>query len=186
MTKPSADFAGVLARLARSTVIEDGDLADVLRTIVEAAAAALDVARVNIWVLASEPTRLHCIESYERGPNRHTAGDEIMAADAPAYFAAIEQLRTVAAFDAIEDPRTRELAGYLRLRNIATLLDAPFYLGGTVGGVVCHEHVGSPRRWTAEEQAFAGSVGDLVSLAMEANRWGVGRSPQCIVRKGMS
>jgi two-component system cell cycle sensor histidine kinase/response regulator CckA len=170
MTTPSPDFASVLARLARSTVIEDGDLADVLRTIVEAAAVALDVERVNIWVLDRERTRLTCVESYERRPNRHTRGDEILAAEAPAYFAAIAELRTVAAFDALNDPRTRELAGYLRPRDIATLLDAPLYLGGAVAGVVCHEHVGSPRRWTAGEQAFAGSVGDLTSLAIEADR----------------
>jgi two-component system cell cycle sensor histidine kinase/response regulator CckA len=170
MTMPSANFAGVLARLARSTVIEDGNLADVLRTMVEAAAVALDVERVNIWVFDRERTHLRCLESYERRPNRHTEGDEIKTADAPAYVAAIEQLRTVAAFDALNDPRTRELADYLQGRGIVTLLDAPVYLGGTVGGVVCHEHVGSPRQWTAEEQAFAGSVGDLVSLAMEADR----------------
>lgn len=170
MATPSADFAGVLARLARSTVIEDGNLADVLRLIVEAAAATLDVERVNIWILDRERTRLACIESYERGPDRHSAGDVIVAQEAPAYFAAIDQLRTVATFDALDDPRTRELAGYLRPRGIATLLDAPLYMGGMVRGVVCHEHVGSPRRWTPEEQAFAGSVGDLVSLAMEADR----------------
>ncbi len=170
MTMPPASFAGVLARLARNTVIKDGTLDDVLRAIVEAAAVALDVERVNIWVLDRERTRLSCIEGYERGPNRHTEGDLIVAADAPAYFTAIEQLRTVAAFDALNDPRTRELAGYLRPRGIATLLDAPLYLGGTVAGVVCHEHVGSQRQWSAEEQAFAGSVGDLVSLAMEADR----------------
>jgi two-component system cell cycle sensor histidine kinase/response regulator CckA len=170
MTTPSADFASVLARLARNTVITDGTLDDVLRAIVEAAAAALGVERVNIWVLDRERTRLHCIESYEKSPNRHTQGDVIMAADAPGYFAAIEQLRTVAAFDALHDPRTRELAAYLGPRGIMTLLDAPLYLGGRVGGVVCHEHVGPTRRWTAEEQAFAGSVGDLVSLAMEADR----------------
>ncbi len=93
-----------------------------------------------------------------------------MAAVAPAYFAALESLRTVAAFDALDDPRTRELAGYLRPRGITTLLDAPLYLAGVVGGAVCHEHVGPVRRWSAEEQAFAGSVGDLVSLAMEADR----------------
>jgi two-component system cell cycle sensor histidine kinase/response regulator CckA len=167
---PPTDFVSVLARLARSTVVENGDLGDVLRAIVEAAAVALAVERVNIWVLDRERTRLRCVEGYERGLNRHAAGDEIVAANAPAYFAAIAELRTVAAFDALTDPRTRELAGYLRPRNIATLLDAPLYLGGKVGGVVCHEHVGSPRRWTAEEQAFAGSVGDLVSLAMEADR----------------
>ena len=170
MTTPPASFASVLARLARSTVIKDGTLDDVLRAIVEAAAAALDVERVNIWVLARERTRLDCIGSYERGPNRHGEGDRIVAADAPAYIAAIEQLRTVAAFDALNDPRTRELGAYLRVRRIATLLDAPLYLGGRVGGVVCHEHVGSPRQWTPEEQAFAGSIGDLVSLAMEADR----------------
>ena len=170
MTTPSANFGDVLARLARSTVIKDGDLADVLRAIVEASAAALDVERVNIWVFDGERTRLRCLESYERGPDRHTEGDEIKTADAPAYFAAIEQLRTVAAFDALNDPRTRELVDYLQPRGIATLLDAPLYLGGAVAGVVCHEHVGSRRRWTPEEQAFAGSVGDLVSLAMEADR----------------
>ena len=170
MTTPSADFASVLARLARSTVIEDGNLADVLRTIAEAAARALAVERVNIWVLDRDRTRLDCIESYERGTNRHSRGDVILAADAPAYFAAIDQLRTVATFDALDDPRTRELGSYLRSHGIATLLDAPLYLGGTVRGVACHEHVGSPRRWTAEEEAFAGSVGDLVSLAIEADR----------------
>jgi PAS domain S-box-containing protein len=170
MTRPSTDFGGVLARLARSTVIKDGDLADVFRAVVEAAAVALDVERVNIWVFDRERTRLRCVESYERGPNRHSEGDLLMTADAPAYVAAIEQLRTVAAFDALNDPRTHELARYLKPRGIATLLDAPLYVGGRVGGVVCHEHVGSPRQWTAEEQAFAGSVGDLVSLAMEADR----------------
>ena len=170
MASHRADFGTILARLARSTVIEDGKLADVLRAITETAATALDVERANIWVFDSARTYLRCIESYERAANRHTSGDEILAAVAPAYFAALESLRTVAAFNALDDPRTRGLAGYLRPRGITTLLDAPLYLAGVVGGAVCHEHVGPVRRWSAEEQAFAGSVGDLVSLAMEADR----------------
>ena len=170
MPTPSPDFASILARLARSTVIEDGKLGDVLRAITEASAAALSVDRVNVWLFDRERTRLRCIEGYERGANRHTAGDEILAATAPAYFEALGRLRTVAAFDALQDPQTRQLGDYLRARGIATLLDAPLYLGGAVGGVVCHEHVGPPRQWRAEERAFASSVGDLVSLAMEADR----------------
>ena len=170
MPTPSADFASILARLARSTVIEDGKLGDVLRAITEAAAAALDVERVNVWLLDRKRTRLRCIEGYERGVNRHTAGDEILAATAPAYFEALDHLRNVVAFDALHDPQTRQLGDYLRTRGIATLLDAPLYLGGVVGGVVCHEHVGAPRQWSAEERAFASSVGDLVSLAVEADR----------------
>jgi signal transduction histidine kinase len=33
--------------------------------------------------------------------------------------------------------------------------------------VVCFEHVGAPRRWSAEDRTFAGSVADLLSLSME-------------------
>ncbi|WP_250124130.1 PAS domain S-box protein [Chroococcidiopsis sp. CCMEE 29] len=35
-------------------------------------------------------------------------------------------------------------------------------------GVVCHEHVGSVREWALDEQNFAGSIADLVSMAMQA------------------
>jgi len=170
MPARTVDFGSVLARLARSTVMEDGDLSGVLRAIAEAAAAALQVERVNVWMFDRERTRIRCIQAYERGANRHTQGDEILASVAPAYFAALAELRTVAAFDALNDPRTRELAGYLQPRGITTLLDAPLYQGGELAGVVCHEQVGPPRQWSADEQAFAGSVGDLVSLAIEADR----------------
>jgi PAS domain S-box-containing protein len=170
MDAGTADFGSVLARLARSTVMEDGDLSGVLRAITEAAAAALQVERVNIWVFDRERTRVRCIEAYAREADQHTEGDEILAAEAPSYFTALAELRTVAAFDARHDPRTRELGGYLEPRGITTLLDAPLYQGGELLGVVCHEHVGPTRQWSAAEQVFAGSVGDLVSLAMEADR----------------
>jgi len=166
----TVDFGRVLARLARSTVMEDGDLSGVLRAIAEAAAAALQVERVNIWMFDRARTRVRCIQAYERGATQHTQGEEILASVAPSYFAALAELRTVAAFDALNDPRTRELGHYLEPRGITTLLDAPLYQGGEVAGVVCHEHVGPPKQWSADEQAFAGSVGDLVSLAIEADR----------------
>src|SRR5262245_54049377 len=170
MSVATADFGSVLARLARSTVMENGDLSGVLRAITEAAATALEVERVNIWVFDRERTRVRCIEAYTRGTREHSDGDEILAADAPSYFKALDELRAVAAFDAMNDPRTRELGSYLEPRGITTLLDAPLHQGGQLSGIVCHEHVGSPRRWSAAEQAFAGSIGDLVSLAIEADR----------------
>jgi PAS domain S-box-containing protein len=47
------------------------------------------------------------------------------------------------------------------------MLDAPIWLGGEMVGVVCQEHIGTAREWTLEEQNFAGSLADLVSLAMK-------------------
>jgi len=34
--------------------------------------------------------------------------------------------------------------------------------------VVCHEHTGPPRQWSAEAQSFAGSIADIAGLALQA------------------
>src|SRR5690606_6221079 len=51
--------------------------------------------------------------------------------------------------------------------GIRSMCDAPLRIGGRVVGIVCHEHVGTPRTWTDEEKRFASSVADLVALAIE-------------------
>src|SRR5690606_37015651 len=39
---------------------------------------------------------------------------------------------------------------------------------GDAVGVVCHEHMGTRRVWTEEEQEFAASIADMVALVLEA------------------
>ena len=96
-------------------------------------------------------------------------GMQIEAASYPDYFKALAENRTIAADDAQQDPRTRELtAGYLVPRGITSLIDAPIMRGRSLVGVICHEHVGAHRTWSVEEQNFAGSIADLMSTAMEA------------------
>ena len=48
------------------------------------------------------------------------------------------------------------------------MLDAPILLNGKLVGVVCHEHTGTPRHWSHDEQAFAASIADMVAAALEA------------------
>ena len=48
------------------------------------------------------------------------------------------------------------------------MLDAPIRLQGKMIGVLCHEHVGTARAWSVDEQNFAGSLADCVSLAIAA------------------
>jgi PAS domain S-box-containing protein len=75
----------------------------------------------------------------------------------------------LATADAVSDPATHEFAAdYLLPLGIASMLDIPVWRRGEMVGVVCHEHVGSRREWSIEEQDFAASVADLVSLALEA------------------
>jgi signal transduction histidine kinase len=75
----------------------------------------------------------------------------------------------MAASDAQNDSRTEDMAeSYLIPNKITSLLNAPIRLWGRTAGILCHESNGPLRKWTAEEQNFAGSMANLASLALES------------------
>lgn len=161
----------VLGTLGRISDVEHEDLGQVLRTIVESAARTLKVPRVNVWLYDEERTRITCIEEYCDGSGARQIGNVLEARNYPHYFEALESLRNVTAIDAEGDIRTSELlADYLKPNRIGSMLDVPILQSGQVIGVVCHEHVGGARPFGAWERSFAGSIGDLVALALETRR----------------
>lgn len=159
----------VLLSLSRSDALEKGDIDRMLLEITEADARTLGVERVNVWLYNDDRTKIHCIEHFELGDGAHSDGYELSASDYPVYFKTLENERIIAAHDAAEDPRTAEFADpYMKMHGITSMLDAPIRLKGRMIGLICHEHVGPARVWTPEDQNFAGSVADLISLALEA------------------
>jgi PAS domain S-box-containing protein len=157
------DFA-----LEKGRVIGGGDLKEALAAITRAAAETLRVDRVGVW--RYEGYRIVSMDLYEHPINRHSEGHELLALDHPAYFAALGEGRTIAAHDAYDDLRTCQLGSkYMQPAGICSMLDAPVRVGGQLVAVICHEHVGEPRRWTVEEQSFAASMADLVAIAFEAS-----------------
>lgn len=158
----------VLVELARRKTLNLGDLNAALKEITEAAAYTLKVERASVWLYNSDRSKIHCINLYEQSLNHHTKGLELVAIDYPTYFQTLQEERTIAAHDAQTDPRTLEFTGsYLSPLGITSMLDAPIWLGGQMIGVVCHEHIGSQRQWALEEENFAGSIADSISLAIE-------------------
>jgi two-component sensor histidine kinase len=161
----------VLRRLSRSEALGRGDLIAAFGEITEAAAHTLAVERVGIWLFAAGRTTIRCLDLYERSRDVHTRGLELKASDYPAYFRALEGERSIAAHDAQNDPRTSEFRSvYLAPLGITAMMDAGIRIAGRPTGIVCHEHVGAARRWTLAEQAFAGSMADFASMALQANR----------------
>lgn len=159
----------ILLELANNEAIEEGDLDAILIKITEAAIKTLEVERANIWLYNEDRTKIHCIEQYEAGSGKHSDGAELSASDYPTYFKALENERIIAAHDASSDPRTSEFKEtYLEPLGITSMLDAPIRLKGRMIGLICHEHMGPQRTWTLEDQNFAGSIADLISLALEA------------------
>jgi PAS domain S-box-containing protein len=49
------------------------------------------------------------------------------------------------------------------------MMDIPVRRQGAIIGIICHEHSGRERKWTLEEQQFAISVGDAITLSLEAS-----------------
>ncbi|MEH1828909.1 MAG: ATP-binding protein [Nostoc sp.] len=159
-----------LVQLARSKTFQQGNLNAVLREITETTAGTLLVERVGIWLYNEERSKIECIDLYDVRTKEHTSGNSLLKTNYPVYFQALEEERTIAADDAINDFRTQELSkSYLSVMGITSLLDAPIWLEGRLIGVVCHEHIGKGRQWTLEEETFAGSIADFVTLAIEAS-----------------
>jgi GAF domain-containing protein len=145
-----------------------GDSGATVRRVCETSAETLRVHRVSVWVLAIEPQRIRCLDLFERAERRHSGGNELFASEFPAYFDALATERTIAAHDAVRDPRTSCFAeSYLVPLAIEAMLDVPIRVRGKMRGVVCHEHVGAPRVWNADEESFAYLMSSFVGLALE-------------------
>jgi diguanylate cyclase (GGDEF)-like protein/PAS domain S-box-containing protein len=140
-----------------------------LRDVAAAAADTLDVGRVSIWFFTPDRQAIRCAEIYERALDRHSTGGELLSSQHRAYFHALETERSIATHDAMNDPRTATYAAdYLLPLGIGAMLDSPVRHLGQISGVVCHEHIGGTRQWTPDEESFASSVADLVSMALDA------------------
>ena len=139
-----------------------------LQHITEMAARTLAVERVGIWRYTDDRTAIQCMDLYELSRDCHAAEMTIPVHSFPGYFDALVKSRIIAADDAHTDDRTAGFsAEYLSRIGISSLMDVPIYLFGRLEGVICHEHVGPPRRWTEDEQMFAVAVSNLVTLAYE-------------------
>jgi PAS domain S-box-containing protein len=159
-----------LVQLARSKTFQQGNLHAAFQEITEAASRTLSVQRVGVWLYNEDHSKLECIDLYDVRTKEHTCGLSLLKANYPDYFQALEEERSIAAHDAINDIRTQELSqSYLSVLGISSLLNAPIWLGGKLLGVVSHEHFGEVRQWTLEEENFAGSIADFVTLAIEAS-----------------
>jgi len=164
------DQRQLLARLMKLDALTRGDITAALSQVTELATELLHVDRASVWMFDKHRLSIECLDMFESAVRKHSRGVVIAREQATRYFEALSRERCIAATDATEDPRTNQFAEwYLRPLGIASMLDAPIFVRGEMVGVVCHEHIGSPRSWEFWEELLAGTVADFVALVSEAS-----------------
>jgi diguanylate cyclase (GGDEF)-like protein/PAS domain S-box-containing protein len=159
----------LLSRLSQSQALTGQDITSGYAQVTELMTTLLRVERGSVWRFDQEDSQLTCVDLFERAESRHSGGAVLTSVSAPAYFRALGQNRCIAAHDAATNEATVELAEtYLKPLRIGAILDAPVWVAGRMVGVVCHEHVGGPRRWHFEEELLAGTMADFVARVIEA------------------
>lgn len=153
--------------IVRIKLSDSADLRTAVTKVLAVTARRLSVGRMGIWMVTAEGATLQRVLVLSPSADEPEAA-LLPLGEWPRYSAALFSRRAVAADDAVNDPRTAELAeSYLKPHGITSLLHIPVFLEGEVRGIICHEHVGAARAWTTEEVDFATSVGDMLSALLE-------------------
>jgi PAS domain S-box-containing protein len=163
----------VLLELARS---DKSDLAKALQKICSLSAATLEVARVSYWSLRQNGSVIACEVLYLRDAescDEQFKGTQLALSNCPVYFEALASKQPIVADRALKHRATQGLVeNYLKPLGISSMLDAPVWVCGEVVGVLCHEHTGPARDWSAEEIDFVSALASMVSLALEESSRG--------------
>ena len=161
-----------LTTLTKSYVSAPDDFTDIVRGITEVVANTLSVALVAVWRHDETGTVTRCQDLFKWPESVHEEGMSLSDDACPAYFRALAGAEVLAVTHARSDPRTAELSSELLIpHGITSMMCVPIRARGATVGVLSCKHVGDPRRWMPDEQAFALAVANLLStLIAQAER----------------
>ena len=157
-----------LTALVTEKALHDGNLVESAMRICEASTDTLDVEEAGIWLFNEDQTVMECLTFFNRSNHSHSQGVPLSRKGHEPYFEALETTRVLAISDAFNDPATACIVNARMRSKTGAVLDSPIRIGGLVVGVICQQNTKGPRLWTVEEENFAGSLSDLMALALEA------------------
>lgn len=158
-----------ISLLGKSKIIAAGDEVLAFQQIAEISTTALDVALIDIWFfneLQNEATTQIIFDSriFEFGTK-----EVRNAVDYPNYFEAVRSGNVLNIQYANYDPRTSELReSVLTVQGINSILIVPIRKRGQQIGFLEFNHSGVAKKFTEDEEGFALSISEIVTLALEA------------------
>ena len=137
-----------------------------LGRILQATAEQVRVARASIWLYDPDQQAIKLLDLFDSHEREHTPA-HLLRSECPGYFEAIDGSRVLAVDDVSTHPSTSELLEhYLTPLGITSMLDVPIIIEGRMRGVLCHEHSGPKRTWSAADTGFVATIADLIGQAL--------------------
>lgn len=165
-TERSLYFRETILNLTRSDKI---NLDHGIKQITERVAKTLDVERTAIWLYDEDKSEFLCNDLYCRSEDKHKTGLSLKQEDYPDYFQKLESTGSIISDDVRTDISADELVEtYFIPEHITSMMGTPVFRNGKIAGMLSIEEINRIHRWTVEEQEFAVSLADMISLLLES------------------
>ncbi|MBI3773181.1 MAG: PAS domain S-box protein [Gammaproteobacteria bacterium] len=163
----------VLRDLAKIEISDSTSLASVIKYYSEGAAAALQVSRVGVWIANGKGIGYTCMDSYDHVGHQHNSREDVFLDDVKGAIDCLDRGGVLAIVDLDKDERGAAIKknGLLHEETSSVLISAIRMAGHVAGMVVC-EQSGASYGWALDEQNFATSMADSISLKLEQDKRG--------------
>lgn len=165
-----SSLENILLTVSKSDVIDEGNIAQAERLIIESLLQGLDVSRAGIWLSDANKTVIKCNLLVDTFHQTEIENLTLARVDFPTYFSHLDNERAIIANDARTDPATNEFTEvYLKPNNIQSMLDIPIRHKGKMIGIICIEEIAKIKYWSQDEVTFSAAISDLYGRAMSAH-----------------
>ncbi|WP_452232433.1 PAS domain S-box protein [Lacinutrix sp. MEBiC02595] len=164
--KKSLERKNVIIELAS---LVGTDYKEALNRITELSAKTLNVERGSVLKFNKNKTEMFCEKLYSQTNREYESGQVYSKKGNNRFFDALIENKIVSASHAISHAlSTGFIEDYLIPLNIKSKLSIPIQGADEVYGVLCFEQVDTTHVWTTDEEEFATSIANLVSLMVES------------------
>ena len=164
--KKSLERKNVILELAS---LVGKDYKEALNKIAALAAKTLNVDRGSILKFNNDKSEMFCEKLYNLKDDSYESGQVFYKKGSEKFFATIIENKIVSASDTLSHEFFQgTLNTYFRPLNIKSKISIPIQGINEVYGILCFEQVDVRRKWTTDEEEFATSIANLVSLMIQS------------------
>lgn len=158
----------ILNEISKIQYDDNAELTDTIDKILKIASTGLDLDIISLSEFNSKKNNLRVISMYERETENITNGENFDLNQYPVYLEAILSGKNIIANDVTTNEYTTEfINGYIKKKNIKSLIDIPIFIAGKLKFIMSCETIHKQKEWDNDDINFIRNISDFISLSIE-------------------